>query len=288
MTELQINAYFDFTFPVQTPATGACVDADALPTYRVYASGSDTVVATGNCAKRDDANTLGYYTARAQVTVAGGYAVGIDYEVRVAAIVGGVTGAAVVGGFRVVPADVARDDQVTDARMLLLDQLDVATDDTLANIIADITEEADGIYRITAAALALLNDLDAQQVRDAMQQAPTSEEWVEFGSIDAELNAILTDTATDGVVVATASKTGYALTSGERTAIIAALLATSITYPDGSTKTFEEIIEEVWATTAGDTNITGLVQQFLWPNNTTEAIAYDIDDASVPTTRTRQ
>jgi len=43
-------------------------------------------------------------------------------------------------------------------------------------------------------------------------------------TVDGNVDAILADTGTDGVVVAAASKTGYALTAGERTAIADATL----------------------------------------------------------------
>ena len=120
MVEYLIDEYFEFHFNTQTPATGAAVDADALPIYRVYEENNDTVIESANCAKRDDANTTGYYLARGQCTAALGYEVGKDYIVRVAAIVGGVTGAIVVGMFRIVPADVARDDQWTDVKAAFL------------------------------------------------------------------------------------------------------------------------------------------------------------------------
>jgi hypothetical protein len=52
--------------------------------------------------------------------------------------------------------------------------------------------------------------LTPQQVRDAMKLAPTIGTGA-AGSIDADLDSILDDTGTSGVVVAAASKTGYSL-----------------------------------------------------------------------------
>ena len=124
--EIQLDDYLEFQFSTQTPSTGAATDADSLPTYRVYEAGNDTVVASGNCSKVDDANTTGYYRARAQVAT-GTYTVGTVYLVQVAATVGAVDGEANVGEFIVVPADVARDDQWTDTRAgLLTTNLDAA------------------------------------------------------------------------------------------------------------------------------------------------------------------
>jgi len=175
VVEYLLDEYLEFSFGTQTPATGAAVDADALPTYRVYEEDNDTVVATGNCAKRDDAGTLGYYFARAQITTVAGYEVGKDYYVEGVAIVGGVTSPPVpIGMFRVVPADVARDDQWTDARAALQDNLDAAVStravpgDAMALIAAvdDLSVEDYSKFMADVAALALeasitaLNDFD--------------------------------------------------------------------------------------------------------------------------------
>jgi hypothetical protein len=122
MREYQLTHYFEFGFPTHTTA-GAVSDADSLPTWRVYEENNDTVIASGTCAKRDDANTTGYYYARGQITAVAGYEAGKVYEVRVKATVGGVTGSGVVGEFIVVPADVTRDDQWTDDRAGSLDQI---------------------------------------------------------------------------------------------------------------------------------------------------------------------
>ncbi len=110
--ELQLNEYFDKPFQLSN-LSGEAVDADALPTFRIYAEGADTPIETGNAAKRDDAGTVGFYVVRTQLTAAKGYTLGTIYEVRVAAIVGGLTGAKVLGQFLVVSGDVFRQgDQV--------------------------------------------------------------------------------------------------------------------------------------------------------------------------------
>jgi len=145
MIEYQLNAYFEYHFNTQNPGTGNDSDADSLPTYRVYEDGEDTSLATGTAAKRDDANTTGYYTVRAQIVAATGYEVGKGYNVRVQTIVGGVTRSMVVGQFRVVPADTAREDQWTDARAGKVDTLDAmstavkAVTDKLATMVEDIS-----------------------------------------------------------------------------------------------------------------------------------------------------
>jgi hypothetical protein len=106
MKHYKLDQYFEFTFQTQRFDTGAATDADALPTWRTYEENVDSVVANDNCAKRDDDNTAGYYYARGQITAAAGYEVGKTSEVRAAAAVNSVSGAAVVGRFAVLPANV--------------------------------------------------------------------------------------------------------------------------------------------------------------------------------------
>ena len=111
MIELQIGEDFEFGFNTHVPSTGEAADAAATPTYRVYVKGTDTVVANGNCSKRDDGNTTGFYIATG--TLGTSYAEGSDYMVRVSAGVAEststtITGNLVVGYFRVVAADVLR------------------------------------------------------------------------------------------------------------------------------------------------------------------------------------
>jgi hypothetical protein len=101
----RIDDYAEFRFNTQTVA-GVATDADAAPTYRIYEENNDTVIATGECAKRDDANTTGYYIARHQCTTAAGFEVGKIYGVRIAATVDGVAGADEIGRFRILPAAV--------------------------------------------------------------------------------------------------------------------------------------------------------------------------------------
>ncbi len=134
MIEYEIDEYFEFHLNTQTPGTGAAVDADALPTWRCYEENNDTAEDSGNCAKREDGSTTGYYIARGQCTTALGYEVGKKYIVRVAAIVGGVTGAAPVGMFEMVTSDVAREGADSDTLETLSDQIDGTSTHTAANV----------------------------------------------------------------------------------------------------------------------------------------------------------
>jgi len=133
MLERQIDDYFEFHVQTVTAASGADTDPDAPPTFRVYEENNNTVVSSGTCSKRDDANTVGYYYARGEITTDLGYEVGKIYIVRGTGVVGGDSGSKIVGMFIVVPADSARDDQWTDARAGNVDEL------AAANIPADLT-----------------------------------------------------------------------------------------------------------------------------------------------------
>jgi hypothetical protein len=169
---------------------------------------------------------------------------------------------------------------------------------------ADVSELA------TSAEVGALNDLSTGDVETAVGTALGTYDGPTKAELDSAVSPLATaaalttvsgkvdtvDTVVDAIKLKTdnlpaspaAVGSAMTLSVAERAAVAAALLATNITYPDGSTKTVEEILEEVWATTAGDTNITNLVQQFLWPDNQTVAVTYDIDDADAPTSRTRQ
>jgi len=69
--------------------TGAIVDANAVPTYRVYATeGAGAALLTGSMAKRDDANTTGFYLATVAITAANGFEVAHNYTIYIEASIG--------------------------------------------------------------------------------------------------------------------------------------------------------------------------------------------------------
>ncbi len=78
-----------------------------------------------------------------------------------------------------------------------------------------------------------------------------------------------------------------ALTTAERTAISTAILGATITFPDSSTKTLETLLEEVWANSAGDYDLSGVNWTIKWPNASTAAMIFELDSATAPTSRTR-
>lgn len=156
MLGFALNEYFEFHFQTQRFDTGAASDADATPTYAVYEANNDTAVDSGNCSKVDDAGTTGYYKARAQITSAAGYEVGKIYHVRVAATVNSVAGAAVVGAFQVVPANVFNS-LVAGSDYLEVDTLLVEGVDATNQIRDSLVDDA---TRIDASALNTLSSHD--------------------------------------------------------------------------------------------------------------------------------
>lgn len=59
------------------------MDADSLPTYRVYEDETAAPILTGTMAKLDDANTTGLYSERIQLTAASGFAKGYSYHIYI-------------------------------------------------------------------------------------------------------------------------------------------------------------------------------------------------------------
>ncbi len=94
--------YFDCI--TSTPSTGAAVDADSTPTFAVYEEATDTDIGVGgNLTKRT--SLTGNYRGTFTLSAANGFEVGKWYNVIGSAVVGGVTGKAVLKNFRVVAAE---------------------------------------------------------------------------------------------------------------------------------------------------------------------------------------
>jgi hypothetical protein len=89
---IKLGANLTFYANTHTPSTGAAVDADAVPGYRVYEDEVATPLLTGSMALFDDANTVGFYSEQIAVTAGNGFESGKSYGIRVTGVVGGVTG----------------------------------------------------------------------------------------------------------------------------------------------------------------------------------------------------
>lgn len=240
---VQIDGYWEVQFGTTRFDTGAATDADATPTYRVYEEGNDTVIASGDCAKRDDANTAGYYYARAQVTTAAGFEVGKRYFVRVAATVNSVAAADVVGDFVVVPAAV-HNALVNGTDYLPADAVQVegadATDAIRDALVDDATRiDASALNtlsgRAPASTIAAASDIPAASaVADAVWDEAST------GHTDAGKAGAQVWTDIDAIAVDVAGLDGAAM-RGTDSAALAATALSNVTWTDARAGYLDEL-----------------------------------------------
>jgi hypothetical protein len=83
----KIDDTLTFVVTTHNPATGAEVDADSLPTYRVYEDETTTPIITGTMAKLDDSNTVGFYSEQITLSAANGLEKGKSYNIKINGVV---------------------------------------------------------------------------------------------------------------------------------------------------------------------------------------------------------
>lgn len=88
----KIDDDLTFVCNTHTPSTGVATDADSVPVYRIYKDETGTPILTGNTAKLDDANTVGYYSEQIVLSAANGLEKGKTYTIYITATVGGIVG----------------------------------------------------------------------------------------------------------------------------------------------------------------------------------------------------
>lgn len=86
-----IDSMLTFTVNTHDVATGAAVDADSAPTFRVYDGTFGTPLLTDSMSKLDDANTLGFYAAEFELSESNGFFNNGRYEIYVSITVDSVT-----------------------------------------------------------------------------------------------------------------------------------------------------------------------------------------------------
>lgn len=101
MSFVPLNFPLEFDGQVHTQTTGALVAADSTPTWAVYEQGNTTAVFSGNMTAR---STTGVYFMSGTASAANGFTVGKLYQVKMTAIVSGVTDITVLSRFILVPA----------------------------------------------------------------------------------------------------------------------------------------------------------------------------------------
>lgn len=89
----KIDDLLTFTVNTHDPSTGGVIDADSVPTYRVYEDETATPLLTGSMALLDSTNTDGFYSEQITLSAANGFEKGKCYSIRIAATVNGITGA---------------------------------------------------------------------------------------------------------------------------------------------------------------------------------------------------
>lgn len=96
------------------------------------------------------------------------------------------------------------------------------------------------------------------------------------------VDAILADTGTDGVVVATSSKTGYALS----TAGIDAILDEEVNSATATANSLRGAAKAAWAQGFGKWTIAGTTLTLYGTDGTTAVRTFTLDDANAPNSRT--
>ena len=214
---VKLGANLTFYANTHTPSTGAAVDADAPPEFRVYEDETATPLLTGTMALLDDTNTVGFYSEQIAVTGANGFEAGKSYCVRITGVVDDVTGAEV---------------HQFDVSAALLDDIEAQTDDigaagaglTAIPTIANVTT-VDSTTTIGATGLAAI----AAAVWDALTSGLTT-----VGSIGAYILNYLdakVSTVGGGTTEGIAAAVWDYLTSAATTAgSLGALIVTKLGY----------------------------------------------------------
>src|SRR3972149_8427428 len=80
-----------YTFTLSVNGSSGAVDADSVPSYRVYEDETGTAILTGSMAKLDDAGTTGFYSEQLTLSAANGLEKGKSYNIIICAAVSSIT-----------------------------------------------------------------------------------------------------------------------------------------------------------------------------------------------------
>jgi hypothetical protein len=83
----KLSALLTFVCNTHDPGTGVAVDADSVPTYRIYEDETGTPLLTGSMALLDSAGTAGFYSEQVTLSAANGFEQGKSYNVYISATV---------------------------------------------------------------------------------------------------------------------------------------------------------------------------------------------------------
>lgn len=214
MASIPLNEVVYFDAITHSPITGAVADADSAPTFEVFEEATDTDIGVGgSMTKRTD--KIGNYRGTFTVSEANGFEVGKYYSIVVSATVGEVAGKCVASSFRLTAAE-------TTAGKI---PATLGSTDYAGNTPQTGDAYSPAQYALTAATA-------AKTAAEAVETIVKPDGPGDLAAIKTQTDK-LSFTGTDvkatldgeEVTPTTASKTGYALTSEERTAIAAAIEA---------------------------------------------------------------
>ncbi len=200
---IKLGSNLTFYANTHTPSTGAAVDADAVPGYRIYEDETAGPLLTGSMALLDDANTVGFYSEQIAVSAANGFEAGKSYCVRITGVVGAVTGVEIhqfdvsaklvdtlndlaVGALMGLANDAITKDKFDESTAWPLLAADAA-----ATQVFRVGADADTAETLSDQIDGAGISLTAQQSRDANKLAPTAGAPA-AGSVDEHLDNIPT------------------------------------------------------------------------------------------------
>ena len=354
----KIDDLLTFYANTHTPSTGAAVDADAVPGYRVYEDETGTPILTGSMALLDDANTVGFYSEQVTLSTVNGLEKGKCYTVRVTGVVGGVTGillhqfqieaevdantiSSTGTALTAIPWnanwDVEVESEANDA--LVANNLDhlaltataaadmtteVADNTVLSRILGNgdtstFVPSTDGLHAagvdldailldtgttletdldaiiaavitnaagadIAADIIAVKADLDAI-IAATITNAAGVDIAADIIAVKADTAAVLAYTGTDGVVVAAASKTDYALSNAGVDALFVRAL-TEAYAADGAAPTVAQALFAIQQFLQ-ERAVSGTTVTVKKLDGSTTAMTFTLDSATDPTSITR-
>jgi len=253
--------YFDCI--TSTPSTSAAVDADSTPTFAVYEESTDTDIGVGgNLTKRT--SLTGNYRGTFTLSAANGFEVGKWYSIIGSAVVGGVTGKAVLKNFRVVLAESVAGEPKVDVGALggvaqsLTDLKDFADDgydpstnkvqgvvltDTLTTYTGDTPQTGDSYAIVNSgtygnSAIKTLENTIASYIDTEIGTIVTQTGAAAIRSAVGLASANL-DTQLSGIPAAVLAATVDGITVSKALEVVLAILA-GVAVPSGSTVAFKK------------------------------------------------
>lgn len=226
--------------------TGAATDADSVPSYRVYEDETATPLLTGSMALIDSTNTAGFYSEQITLSAANGFEKGKCYSIYITATVNSVAATtsktfqieAEVDANTVSPTvvnanvtQISGDSVAADNAESFFDgtgyagtnnvipSVTTVTGNVNGNVGGNVTGSVGSVATGGITALSIATDaIDADAIAaDAITEIQNGlATSAALATVDTNVDSILADTGTDGVIVATNNdKTGYSIAASQ-------------------------------------------------------------------------